>query len=83
MSIHWIEINNMFSVSTKLKLKKLKKKKKKKEKTTKRDKKANLLVCDASLLFRGIWKSLFCFGVSSTGPLYAKEVQGGKACNYS
>ena len=60
-----------------------KKKKKKKEKTTKRDEKENLLVCDASLLFRGIRKSLFCFGVSSTGPLYAKEVEGGKACNYS
>ena len=49
----------------------------------KRDEKENLLVCDASLLFCGIWKSLFCFGVSSMGLLYAKEIKGGKACNYS
>ena len=61
----------------------LKKKTKTKTKTTKRDEKEGVLVCVASLLFRGTWKSLFCFGVSSTGPLYAKEVEGGKACNCS
>ena len=74
MSIHWIGLKSIICFQFQ---------QSKKKKKTKRDEKENLFVCDASLLFRGIWKSLFCFGVSTTGPLYAKEVEGGKACNYS
>lgn len=54
----------------------------KKVKTTKRDEKQSWLVCDASLLLGGTCKSLFSFCVPWTGPLYAEEAEGGKACNY-